>query len=155
MVAGFFEDGGLIAELGEFGLAHVVLGAGGTHLDPLFKKGDGVVGERLLGGHGGVFVFAANGVDEEGGLEIAGDHGFAHVAAFEPATGPVEEESALLLAFLLGVALVAMLDEEGADFGFEEDGAVLLLRWERVNAACHQGEAGGDDEVWKTGEWHG
>ena len=125
MVSGLCEDGRLIAELREFGFAHVVLGAGRSHLDPLFEQSDGAVGQGFLGWHGGVFVFAADGVDEKRTLEVARDNGLAHLSAFEPAGFTVEEEAAFLLTFLLRVALVAMLNEEGTDLGFEENGAVL------------------------------
>jgi len=72
----------------------------------------------LFGGHFEVAVVIGDGAEEAAGFGCAWGEGGAGVAAGFPAGAVVEAEAAF--DFLFGaVASVAVLDEEGADFGFE------------------------------------
>jgi hypothetical protein len=129
-------------------LADVAAGIGGAAADPLGEIGDLGVGEFLaLGGHLEILVLVADGLDEERLVGLAGDDGGAGVAAGEGGFAGVEEEAAFYF-FVLTVALVTVLGEDGADFGFEEfevgggEAGVAIGRM----AGGHVGGAGGRGE---------
>ncbi|KAF0179756.1 MAG: hypothetical protein FD161_1098 [Limisphaerales bacterium] len=105
-----------------FGDGDAFARVGGAELHPLFERGDFLGAERALGRHLKRLVLPAHGLDEAALLRFAGDDDGAVVAAFLPAGLRVETEAGLL--FLLAVALLAMRDEERADFRLEEGVAV-------------------------------
>jgi hypothetical protein len=96
-----------------------------------------------------VFVGIADGLDEETFVGIAGDEAGAGGAAFEEAVTGVEGEAAF--GFALGgvVARVAGIDEDRADFGFEEFDLIG-----RERGGCRGGAGGGreEGEEWEDGE---
>jgi hypothetical protein len=91
-------------------------------LDPGDEVGDLLPGEAVaFGGHEEVGIVASEGVEEEGFFGVTGGDGglFGSAAAEEAGAGIYEQISFELLA-LRAVALVALVDEDGADFLFEE-----------------------------------
>ena len=96
---------------------------GGALGDPFLEVGNDGVGELLFRGHGEVFGDVAEGFDEEAVGGFAGDEGGAGFAAVEEAFAGIDVEAGLEFALLLGlggVAGVALLREDGADFILEE-----------------------------------
>jgi hypothetical protein len=83
---------------------------------------DGVVRQLaalFLGGHGEFGVGIVERFEEQGLVGLTGEDGGTGVSALEPSLAGIEGEAALALAFLGGVAFVAVLREEGADVFFK------------------------------------
>ena len=96
-------------------------GIGGAAADPLGEVGDLRVSEFFaLGGHLELVVFVTDRGEEEATRRLAGDEGRAGVAAGKEGGGGVEEETALDAVGIVAVALVTMLDQDGADLVFEK-----------------------------------
>lgn len=93
---------------------------GRAHLDPTFKIGDDALVELSVGGHLDFVVGVAERAKEKRGFGIAGDDGWAGVASFEERGGIIEAETAFGFVRFKAVAVVAVLDEDGTDFGFEK-----------------------------------
>ena len=75
---------------------------------------------------------------------IARDEGRAVVAAFENGLAGIDEKAALALAGLDGVALVAALDEDGADVLFKESDLRVIRRRGHGHAARAERQCQGD-----------
>ena len=111
----------LAGESGQLG--GTAAGHRSTHLDPLFKESDFFVRQLaagLLGRHRELGIRILDGLDEERLLKVAGHDGGSFVAALVGAIAGVEDEAALRGILLGGVALVATIDEDGADVLLEE-----------------------------------
>ena len=93
---------------------------GGAHFDPALEIGDdGGLQFRAGLRHREIVVGVAHRLKEQAGGGIAADEGGAGVAAVEEGLAVVEGEAGF--AFPAGaMALVAILGEDGADFGFEK-----------------------------------
>ena len=90
---------------------------GGVAADPLGEIGDLLVGQFLaFRGHLEIFIFVADGLDQEAFFGVAGDKGGARRAAFEQGVTRVEGEAAFGFSFGFAVTFVTGLDENGADF---------------------------------------
>jgi hypothetical protein len=73
-----------------------------------------------LRGHLEFLVFITDGCDEETLVGLAGYEGGAGVATHEKRGGRIEEEPAFDAVGVVAVALVTMIDEDGADLVFKE-----------------------------------
>jgi hypothetical protein len=93
-------------------------------LDPGFEVADLGGGQGAFGGHLEVAIVVADGFDEAAVVGVAGDDGGAGVTAAEEGVAVIEGETAFDLGGG-GVAVEAVLDEEGADAGFEEGDVVV------------------------------
>ena len=109
-------------------------------MDPGFKVADLGGGEGAFGGHLEVAIVVADGFDETAVVGVAGDDGGAGVTAAEEGVAMIEGEAAFEFGGG-GVAVEAVLDEEGADAGFEEGEVVGGLR----GGGEGEGEQGEDE----------
>ena len=113
---------------GLFALALTWVGC--AHRNPVFELLDFGIKEAIFGRHFKVTIGMGDGVEEERFLGLSGDDRGAGITAGLPACAGVEEEVGLEFFGVRRVALVAMLDEKGADVVFEVCGAsgVICVR---------------------------
>ena len=87
---------------------------GGAGFHPGLKQGDFVLGQTVaLGGHHHVRVGREDVLKEEAGVRIAGDEGGAAVSARGQSGQAVHDQTALVLAGGMAVALETTLVQEG------------------------------------------
>ena len=117
------EERVLITELGKLGLAHVPGRARCAPPDPLLQQGDFFLLQPVFRRHGRVLVLVTNGRDEQRILEISRHDRLPGVAALQPTHLAIEQQTALLGIFGLGMALITVRHEDRPDLFLEKDRA--------------------------------